>query len=158
MSAWRGWLYWLYGQQEEAINAARRSLELQPNSTVGLYVLGSVYAEQGRYEEAIATHRELSELSRKWGWGLGHTLALAGRRDEARQILADLKRRDSSNYWGAAEIHTALGETDEAFRSLEMAYEFPHIWIAWVRELPNFAPLRSDPRFQDLVHRLELPD
>jgi len=158
MSAWRGWQHWWFGQHEEAISAVQRSLELRPNFTVGLYVLGTVYAQQGRFEEAIAAHRKLAELSRKWAWALGHTLALVGRKDEARLILAQMKGRGSTNHWGMAEIHTALGERDEAFRLLERAREFPHVWIAWAEWNPHFEPLRSDPRFENLVRRLALPD
>ncbi len=157
-SAWLGWQYWEAGQHEAAIAAARKSLELNPDFPWGLYVLGAAYAQKGMLEEAIAAHRKAAAASPAVKWGLGHTYALAGRRDEARTIAAELKKKPTPmNAWGLAEIYAALGEKDEAFRWLEAGFKLRFSWMPWIEKEPAFAPLRDDPRFQELVRRMNLP-
>jgi tetratricopeptide (TPR) repeat protein len=109
------------------------------------------------YEEAITVHQKVYEISPAYKWSLGHTYALAGRTDEAHEVAAELESQP--NVWdtfGLAEIYTALGEKDEAFRWLEAAYEQRHPYIQWLRRNSNFKSLRDDPRFNDLAQRLNL--
>lgn len=157
--AWVGWLYLAEGKYEAAINEARKSLELTPDFPVGLYVLGLAYSAQGMVEEAIAAHERAGMGDPRWRAGLGHTYALAGRREEALKIAAELG--DEGNTWDTwylAEIYAALGEKDEAFRWLEAAYEQRHPYFPWIGWNPHYETLRDDPRFQDLLGRINLPD
>ena len=161
-AAERGWQYWWAGQHDKAIEEARKSLELDPNLTYGLFLLGAVYAEKGMYAEAIAAHDKLAAVDPGWRWALVRTYAQAGRRVEARKILAKFlggepKPTGAWAGWFLAEIYTVLGEKDEAFRWLEAAYQERHSWLPWIRDNPAYAPLRTDPRFQDLVRRMNLP-
>lgn len=154
-----GWLYWIAERYEEAIDEARKSLELNPDFPVGLYVLGGTYAEQGMYEEAIAAHQKAGAVNPAWKWGLGRTYALAGRRDEARKILAELvEEARPSDTMPLARIYIILGEKDEALRWLEAAYEYRHGWIPWISRAPRPELLRDDPRFKDLLRRMNLPE
>jgi tetratricopeptide (TPR) repeat protein len=158
-TAWQGTQYWWTGQYDEAIDKARKSLELNPDFVVGLYVLGSAYAEKGMYEDAIKAHQRAGVLSRDRKSALGLTYALAGRQDEALNVLAELgEEYQQKNAWGVAEIYAALGEKDEAFRCLELGYENRHNWIPWMRWNPNYEPLHDDPRFGDLLRRMNLPE
>ena len=158
-SAFLGQQYWGAGLYEEAIDEARKSLELNPDFPIGLYVIGVVYATKGMYEESIAAHQKTYAVAPDWGWGLGHAYALAGRRDEALNALAELgEEYQQRNAWGVAEIYAALGEKDEAFRWLEKAYEQHHNWIPWMGWNPNYKPLRDDPRFGDLLRRMNFPE
>jgi TolB-like protein/Tfp pilus assembly protein PilF len=158
----RGWQYWWAGQNDKAIEEARKSLELDPNFNEGLYVLGVMYAEKGMYAEAIAAHQKVGAVDPDWRWGLARTYAQAGRKDEARRVLAKFlgeKPKPTGAWagWFLAEIYAALGEKDEAFRWLEAAYRERHSFLPWLADNPAYAPLRSDPRFQDLVRRMNLP-
>ncbi|MCZ6916495.1 MAG: tetratricopeptide repeat protein, partial [Gemmatimonadetes bacterium] len=159
-TAWLGWLYYWEGRYEEAEDEARRSLELNPNFPVAHFVLGEVYAARGMHEEAIAIARKAVEVAPAWSWVLGRIYALAGRGDEARRIVAELQEQEVTP-WSAfslAVVHAALGEKDEAFRWLD--YERPHAWIPWVRVDHMWKPLwddPDDPRFQDLLRRMNLP-
>jgi TolB-like protein/Flp pilus assembly protein TadD/predicted Ser/Thr protein kinase len=155
-----GWqYYWSAGRYEEVLDAVQKSLELDPNHDQGLYLLGLIYSLKGMYTEAIEAHQKLSAVHPNWKWGLGHTYALAGRRDEALEVAAELESQPQVWYtWGLAEIYAALGEKDKAFRWLEEAYQQRHSFIPWLRDNPLYAPLRSDPRFQDIVRCMKLPE
>ncbi|HJW13572.1 MAG TPA: tetratricopeptide repeat protein, partial [Thermoanaerobaculia bacterium] len=157
-SAWLGWMYWQAGRNEDAIAAAKKSLEVNADFPWGLYVLGSVYAHQRRFDEAVAIHRRAARASPVLGWPLGHTYALAGRKEEARKLASELEKNPTPmNIWGLAEIHTALGDKDAAFRWLEEGFRTRMVWMPWIGREIIFAPLRSDPRFQDLKRRIGIP-
>ena len=90
---------------------------------------------------------------------LGHAYAKAGKSAEARQILDNLHRLAEKQYiqpYGFALIHVGLGENDAALRWLEKAYQDRNGWMPFLQVEPRFDPLRSDPRFQDLLHRMNL--
>ena len=155
---YQGWQYWWTGQYDEAIHEASKSLELASDFPAALYVLGSAYAEKGMYEEAIEAHQKAGALSREWKPGLGCSYAMAGRLDEARVVLAELEA--DSTPWDTffiAQIYAVLGEKDEAFRWLEAAYGPPnHPYVPWIRHPHAFKPLHDDPRFGDLLRRMNL--
>jgi serine/threonine protein kinase/Flp pilus assembly protein TadD len=157
-TAWLGGLYWIWGRYGEALEETQKALELSPNSWDGLYVLAYLYADMGKFEEAIAAAQKAAGLYPELRHLLGHTYAIAGRRDEALKILAELEREEVDPYGalGLADLYTALGKKDEAFHWLN--YENPHAWVPWIRVLPQFKSLRDDPRFKDLLRKMNLPD
>jgi serine/threonine-protein kinase len=157
------WQYWSVGRYQEAMDAARKSLELDPNFDQALCWLGFLYSEKGMFTEAIAAHQKLSAVSPPWKWALVRTYAQAGRKDEAMKMLAKYlagERKPTGAWagWFLGEIYAALGEKDEAFRWLEAAVKERMTFIPWIRQNPSYAPLRTDPRFQDLVRRMRLPE
>jgi tetratricopeptide (TPR) repeat protein len=159
-----GWQCWSAGRYQEAMDAAQKALELDLNFNQGLHLLGYLYAEKGMFQEAIAAHQKLVATSPRWKWDLVRTYALAGRTDEARKMLAEFLAREPKptgaaiDGWLLPGVYAALDEKDEAFRWLEAAVEERNSFIPWIRENPNYATLRSDPRFQDLVLRMKLPE
>lgn len=157
------WQCWGAGRYQEAMDATQKALELDPNFDQALCWLGFLYAEKGMFKEAIAAHQKLSAVSPRWKWPLVRTYVMAGRKDEARKILAELlegepKPTGAWDGWFLPEVYAALGEKDEAFRWLEAAVKERMTFIPWMRENPAYAPLRSDPRFQALVRRMKLPE
>jgi len=158
-TAWLGRLYQYAGRYEEAIDEARKSLELNPDFPVGHFVLGEVYAEKGMYEEAIAAAKKAAAVNPAWRFALGSAYALAGRKDEARKLLAELEAEEPTQ-WNEATLsglYVSLGENDKAIRQLEVAYKLRAPWLPWIRVIPNLKPLRDDPRFQDLLRRMNVP-
>jgi TolB-like protein/tetratricopeptide (TPR) repeat protein len=154
-----GWMYLWLERYEEALVEARRSLELNPNFPLGHWVMGTAYAGMGMYEESIAAHKKAGAASPGWGWGLGVSYALAGRTDEAREVLDELEKEVYEwDTWGIAEIYATLGDKEGALKWLEAAYEQRHSYIPWLNEFPAFEPLREDQRFQDLVRRSKSPN
>jgi serine/threonine-protein kinase len=150
-----GWLYLLEERWDEAEAEARKALELHPQNGMGLYVLAEVQAARGRHEEAVATAQRAHFRGR--GWILGRQLALAGRTEEARAIAAEIEARDPDPWraWNLAVLYTTLGEKDDAFRWLN--YERIHCWVIGAGILRAFEPLRDDPRYPDLMARMNLP-
>jgi tetratricopeptide (TPR) repeat protein len=111
------------------------------------------------YNEAISEFEKAIQLS---GGSipsyanLAYAYAMSNRRNEAVKILNDLEKdRSARNASEIALIYVGLGEKDQAMKWLEKAYEDhfnPSILLR-----PAFDPLRVDPRFQNLVHRIGLP-
>ncbi len=92
---------------------------------------------------------------------LGHTYALLGQRREARKKIDELKELSKQGYitgYLTALIYTGLGEKDQAFEWLEKAYEARDGGGTWsLKANPLWDPLRSDPRFADLLRRFRFP-
>ncbi len=153
-SAELGEIYALVGRYEEARAEARKSLELNPDLPHGWWVMGFAYAAQGMYEEAIAAYRTLETLRPGYRLALASTYAMAGRRDEALRQLAGFGR---ASPFFLVSLHAALGQHDEAFRWLEVAYQQRHPFMPWLEVWPAYEPLRNDPRFENLVRRMNLP-
>lgn len=155
-------VYYFSGQYDQAIATLREALDLSRDNPVALSRLGWSYVQKGMFEEAIRNMEravtilpQLPELS----WMLGHAYAVAGRASEARKVLDDLHRLAEERYvlpYGFALIHVGLGEYDEALQWLEKAYEERNSWMPFIGGEPRLDPLRPDPRFQDLLRRMNL--
>src|SRR5262249_28322641 len=117
----------------------------------------------GRYEEATAEGEKavmLSGGSPLMRAALAQTLAVAGHQDKARQIFDDLAKLAQQRYvpsYCLAGIYVGLGEDDRAMEYLEKAYEEHSHWLIYLHIDPSMDPLRSNPRFQDLLRRVGLP-
>lgn len=123
--------------------------------------LADAYREQGRYEEAIAEFQSLQERTgAPPPAGLAVTYARMGRVDEARTILREVETRAGAAAATAidvARIHASLGDFDRAFEWLDRTYQARPYTLLSIRSDPALDTLRSDPRFDELVRRLELP-
>ncbi len=156
-TAWLGEIYRGLGRYDEAIAECRKAIEINPNTPVGHFVLGHVYTDIGRYEEALTEFRKAAEAAPPWRFAIGIGYVAAGRPDEARKLVTELEQLKPSP-WNAhwlAVLHTLLGNKDEAFRWLN--YKHPHAWLPWVRVLDDFKSLRGDPRYDQLLKRMNLP-
>jgi tetratricopeptide (TPR) repeat protein len=131
---------------------------MDPNFAVAHFELGQAYAQKRMYSKAIAELQRATALSggsTTFTSNLAYAYAVSDRRNEALKILNDLKTRSKQNASEIALMYVGLGEKDQAMKWLEKAYEEhfnPSILLR-----PAFDPLRSDPRFQNLVHRIGLP-
>jgi eukaryotic-like serine/threonine-protein kinase len=156
-TVWIPGLYMAMGDHARAIAEARKHTEEYPDHPIPYFVLGSSLAEVGRFDEAIAAHETMVSVNQRWIHPLGVTYALAGRRDDALRILADLESRPPSPWLalGLAQIHAALGHREEALRWLE--YEPRHGWWAGYLDLPVYEFLHDEPRFQEWVRMVARP-
>jgi serine/threonine-protein kinase len=152
------------GRYDDAVKQLRKVLELDPHYARAHSMLGMTYEEQGRIDEAIAAWETTVDLtggqSAVYRARLGRTLALAGRRSEALEILRELTEVAGKEYVSPVvftEIYIGLGDNDEAIDWLEKAYEERSAYMALLKVYQRFKALRSEPRFQDLLRRMNFP-
>jgi adenylate cyclase len=153
LSSWGAWIYLGNGQIDEAITEAKRTLQIDPNYVYREPYLATAYREKGDYARAIDLYKKAEEATGIPQAGLAITYAKIGRQSDARQILDNLKEISATKYVAAdviATIYVALGETDEAFRWADRAFQ-QHAAVPYLT--PEFRPLRSDPRFADLLRK-----
>ena len=157
------WRYYHLGRYDEAIAAFDKLMEMYPNYWLNYWTRGSLYSAKGMYEEAIADHRKavtLSEGSLECLPDLAYACAKAGRRAEALKLLDKLLEESKKRYVPSSLlvfIYIGLGEMDQAFESLERAFQEHDMRLAWSLTDPLFASFRSDPRAQSLLRRMNLP-
>ncbi len=153
-----GFVYWYAGDEEKALELGQKALNLNPDFAFAHYLIGLVNAVQGNYDESVAAFENASALNPNWSYGLVLAEAMAGDKELARERALELAADPSPlETWGLAEIYTALGETDKAFKWLEAAYKARWSWYPWVYLNPPFEPLKDDARFEDHLKRLNLP-
>jgi len=151
------------GRENEAIEQIQKTLEMDPNFAPAHTSLGWAYLSKGMNEDAIAEFQKgvaLSGSDPDESVDLGFAYAVMGKRDEAKRILAKLKKKRERSFVSPAAlgiVSGVLGEKDEAFAWLEKAYEVRDPTLTYLKVGPKFTPLRSDPRFQDLLRRMGLP-
>ena len=158
-TAWLGGLYNYARRYDEAIVEAKKALELNPKYWPSYRVLCFAYSRKGMHQEAIAAAQRLVELAPAVGnAALGTAYALAGQREQALAVAAKLKQGSPGRHLRVAEFFAALGDTDAAMRELEAAYQARVSGVPWIRVHGGaWDDLRDDPRFQQLVRRMNLP-
>ena len=157
-------LYWSR-DHERAIQQFQRTIELDPSFPPAYIYLPSAYEQLGRYDEAIETLQKMpAKDGIEWAFSmgmLGKIYAERGRTQEARAILEQIKRAAGTRYvptQGMVLVHLGLGEKDQAFSLLERAVEDRAFQLQWLKVDPRWDPIRSDPRFADIIRRMGLPE
>lgn len=146
-----------FGRLDEAVEAAQKSIELNPDYAYGYYVLGLALGARGDFEEALEAHEKAVALNPRWEFGLGHTYALKGDKENALAIAEKLSTDPQPiDHWGLAEIYAALGDKEEALNWLESSFEARFSWTPWIEWNPNYQSLVNEPRFGDLLERMDV--
>jgi TolB-like protein/Flp pilus assembly protein TadD len=148
---------------EESADRYRRAIEIDPEAHFAHSDLARSLECAGRTSEAVQEYERAVHLAGAStsdpSFGLANVLAVSGRAEEAREMLATLERRRADHYvsaWGLATIHARLGETSEALDWLERAFDERDPSIVWLKVHPRFDTLRGAPRFASLLRRLGL--
>ena len=145
---------------DDAVIEGQRTLQLDPNYFYLDSVLAAAYREKGNFPEAIALYTKVQEATHLPSSGLAITYTRMGREIEAKNILAQLVQAREKRYVSApliAAVSTALGDKEEAFRWLEVAYQEHSGVLQWIAFLPEFRALHSDARFPHLLQRITAP-
>jgi TolB-like protein/Flp pilus assembly protein TadD len=151
------------GRYDEAIEWCKRTVAMDANFLRARYILGMAYEQKKMYPEAIAeleAARRISEDGPHYVASLGHAYAAAGRTADARRCLEDLNGMARRRFVGSEQIglvHVGLGEREAALDLLEKGEEERNNWLMNIAIDRRFDPLRSDPRFRELLARLHLP-
>ena len=164
---WDRWLLlYMVGQYDEASEQCRKMQELDPNLDLGHIYCGDIDVAEGNLAQGIREIQEAVTLSEgktptpRVIAHLGYAYALAGRRNDAQNLIAQLKEMSKHVYVHPvlmAEVYAGLGQKQETFEWLEKAYQVHGRDLLELKYNPHFTSLRSDPRFTDLVRRIGLP-
>jgi serine/threonine protein kinase/Tfp pilus assembly protein PilF len=143
----------------EAADQLRKATETDSAFWVARNFLGWVHLFRGDVAQSLAefeTARQL-DANPEILAGLGYCHAVGGRPALARECLdalTELARRRYLAPVNPALVHIGLGEKAQAFAWLERACDDHSQWLSEIRVDPAFDPLRSDPRFENLLRRL----
>jgi len=147
---------------DESILQSRKAIEMDPNFALAHNHLAEAYLQKHMYDEAVAEMQKAVQLpggSPTCIANLARAYVASGKRSEAVKLLGELNKRSNHGYSNAAEIamiYTSLGDPDQAMTWLEKGYE--ERFNPGVLLRPGFDPLHSDSRFQNLLHRVGLPE
>ena len=149
------------GRLQEAARYLDEALSFERENTLALEGLCMAQIARGRFEQGIATAMQALAVTRRAPFFLGllgWALAAAGRQEEARDVLQELRRASTAGATVVSQgwVLAALGETDAAFELLARAEEECQPFL-YFTGLPTFDPLRGDARFDALLARLGLP-
>ena len=154
--------YYLARDYDRSIEQSRKVLEFDPSFFLAHYTVGWAAIQKRDFATAFTELQKARSLEDKpWIIGtLGYAYAVAGDSKRAQAVLKELdqlsQHRRVTPYWFAM-IYMALGEKNPAFQWLDRCYEERSPWLGWLKTDPALDPLRSDPRFADLLRRIGLP-
>jgi len=157
-------IYYHQRDYKSLVEAGETSVAAYPNIWQSHYFLAVGYEGLGRRAQAIPEYQrafELSEDDTDPMAGVAHASAVAGKRIEAEKILRELQTQSKTRYvspYMIAVIYAGLGNKNEAFEFLEKAYKEKSPDLAYFLKADlRIDALRSDPRFQHLLHRMNFP-
>lgn len=146
----------------EAVERYKKTLELNPNFVPALTGLGRVYIALGRKEQALAELERAATISDRAPTSLGPlglAYGLFGDRNHALKILAELKDLSAHAYVSPldyADVYLGLRDNDQVFRELHRAAEHQLSSLGSLKTSVEYDPLRTDPRFADLLRIVNL--
>jgi tetratricopeptide (TPR) repeat protein len=161
-----GWVYWFTRQFDKGIAHLSSAVKIHPDSINAHMFLAWNYASLGKYDEAALEIRRCRDIqpaidsnpfvlmSDMWNY-MG-----SGSKAKATAVLNSLLEARQERYVPPSILaygYVCLGETDRAIDWLEKAYEARDTHLAFARSLPIYDPIRSDPRFQDILRRMNFP-
>ena len=147
---------------DEAEEQYQRILEIDPTYSLAYSALAGIYEATGSYQEAVAARQEsmrLQGVSEDTIAGFLDAYATSGMDGYWRWVLDYMTEQAKRQYVlpiRFARLHARLGETDKAFDWLEKAYQERDGQLIWLKVSHNWDPLRDDPRFTDLLRRMNL--
>jgi serine/threonine protein kinase/Tfp pilus assembly protein PilF len=162
-SQFLGYSYIVAHMYDQATRQAHKTIELDPNYPLAHSTLGIALLQKGLYDEAIGTFQKAlvtgggTPYFRAW---LAQAYATSGMSAEARTILRELQALSKERYVSSvyfAWLCLALGEVDQSFEWLTKAYDERATELTWTPTACQFDPVRDEPRFQELLRRMNLP-
>jgi tetratricopeptide (TPR) repeat protein len=149
------------GKYEAAMEQARKSLDLDPTLSIAQFAIGWTHIAAGKVSQAIPELQRAETMESTAfvaGW-LGYAYAASGDRTRAQAVIEELRQESLQRFispFYPAIIYLGLGERERALSGLEKAYEARSNWLATLKMDRIFDPLRSDPRFIELLRKVGL--
>jgi serine/threonine protein kinase/TolB-like protein/Flp pilus assembly protein TadD len=163
ISANVGLVLYVARQYDRAILELLKTLELEPSDPDAHWLLGQIYLQKRMNREALAEMQKAVSLAHDRPLErarLAHAYAVTGNRGEALKILGRLEQQSKREYvspYFMARAYVALGKKEQAFAWLQKGLEVYDGMMDDLKVDPALAPLRSDPRFQNLLRRMNFP-
>lgn len=157
-------IYLALGEADAAVDQARRTVELDSQFGFGWWDLTYAQIKKGQYADALVSVAKAVEILKRNNRSLvclGVANAAAGRRSEAMAIVKEIEERYQNNQADATEVaavYAGLEDKDQAFVWLNKAFTDKSSLLADLRAEFPFASLRDDPRYKDLLKRMNLPE
>ena len=152
-----------YGRQYDlAIDQLRKTIDMDSRFPLAHFYLALCYEQQGKFPDSIVELKKGLDLADN-PWfraSLVHVYAVSGKRAEAQKELAALLESQKTKFvspYFLAIAYSGLGEKEKAFFWLETSLRDRADWMTYLKVDPALDPLRSDPRFADLMRRVGLP-
>ena len=156
-----GVIYYFGRQYDRAIDELKKVLRDHPDFGTARWGLGLAYEQKGVHDLALTELKKAAERRGPNGMAsLGHFYGVRGQKKEAEEILDELKKRagpERVSRYQLALVQIGLGENDVAMESLQQAYMEHATLLSYLKMDPRLDPLRGDPRFQDLLRRMNFP-
>jgi tetratricopeptide (TPR) repeat protein len=157
-----GWVLLFARQYDEAIAACRKVIELDPGYGEVYSQLRRAYEQKGMYAAALSADVRFRKFktSARLSNDVFNPAPISNAKSYWQKMLLlarqDLKDNVEASRFRMVEIYAQLGEKDQAFEWLEKLYEEHHFWMPFLKVHAHLDPLRSDPRFNDLLKRVRL--
>jgi eukaryotic-like serine/threonine-protein kinase len=151
------------GRTDEAVAQHRKALAMDPNSGFAHWALGNVYIHKRQYDDAITEYKKaipLSGGSPDEPATLAFAYAKLGKRAQALEVLGELEKRAERSYVPStliAATYAALGDQNETIKWLNKAFQDRDGILAFTKVDPMFADIRSNPRYTEVLARIDLP-
>lgn len=164
MGATLAWAYFVAGRNDEGFEQAKKTYDLDPVHPIGRWMLSQGYTNKGMYPEAISLTEQWLQTDPANQFALrdaGIAYARAGRRDKAEEMITRFREIAKTQYMPTcriASIYGTLGDRDKAFEELRKAFEVRDWELYRLTADPYWYPIRDDPRFKELIKRLNLPE
>jgi tetratricopeptide (TPR) repeat protein len=152
-------IYYSMRRHDLAAEYCKKSITRQDN-VLGHFYLGFIHVAQNQYTDAISEFKTAAGFTKNGGAlaGLAYGYAMAGRQTDAREILKRLNTNHKDGLivpYRVAAVYVALHDNDQAIEWLNQEYKQKGNWMNQLKVDPVMDPLRSDPRFQDLMRRMK---
>lgn len=147
------------GQREQAISLWKDAVKVDDENWPPHYNLVGVFEQSRQYDEAVREVQRVMEISDgnlRIKGVLARLYAEMGRTAEARAIIEEIKGKTNADF-SIAEVYLALGEKEQALKHLAEAIRERCGWVVFVKVLPWLEPLRTDPRFQEMIRQINFP-
>ena len=155
-----GEIYYYARQYDQAIEQGRKTLEIASEFPVAHNNLKDVYEQQGMYEQAITHYQAMGGIGRQRASLLEKAHEAAGPQgywQKSVELFLDEGKRTYIQPTIIAKNYARLGDKERAFQWLEKAYVERDSDLIYLHVEPMYDPLRSDPRYVDLLKRMGLP-
>lgn len=158
-----GFHHYYNGRYVEAVSQLQSVLTMKSDFLLAHLWLARALLEQGKYDAALAETAAAEQRARGWSVlvaARGFTFGRAGMIKDAEAVLQEMEALSKQRFvtaYGVALVHAGLGQSEEAFRWLERAFDERSHWLVWLRLDPRWKGLHGDARFAALISRMRFP-